>query len=155
MTEFNEELFDLLQEAVEEGLMDTLRGAVGLKPKEDSKFKIIPKEQWEELLKHNRRTVEMLANTPGPQDAASIITEILKELVEAGSMEARKAQQQIRLAVKKKDKIALMNVIRGIQQEADAIRTVRTGVRLRREDSPKDIAELLSEDVHVNNGLLL
>jgi len=143
----------LLSEAIEEGIIDKLRSSVGLKPRTDSEFTIIPKAQWEEFIKDNRQAVEMLANSPGIKDAADLIADILDQLVQNGSMEARKVQQQIRRAIKQRDKEALVGIVRSLQKEADRIRTVRTNLRLKRE-SPEDIAKLLGEDININNGLI-
>jgi hypothetical protein len=155
-TEERHKLADLIQEAVDEGLMDKLRGAVGLKPKEE--FKVIPKEQWVALMKDSRQLVDMLANTPGVRDAADLVTDVLEQLAERGSKEAKKLQQGIKMALKKKDKQALVNVIRGMQKEADKIRTVRgqrlKGVRGNIGDDIQRIASVISEDIRDNNGLL-
>ena len=144
----------LIQEAVEEGLMDKLRSAVGLKPNDLDEYKIIPKDQWESLMKDNGRAVNMLANTPGASDAARLVSELLEQLVQNNSMEARKALRVIRDAIKGKDKEELLNIVRGIQKEADRIRSVRSHVRLKRE-SPEGIADIIGEDIRVNNGLLI
>ena len=44
--------------------------------------------------------------------------------------------------------------MRGLQREADKIRSVRSHVRLKRE-SPESIAKMIGEDIKVNNGLLI
>jgi polyhydroxyalkanoate synthesis regulator phasin len=144
----------LIQEALEEGLMDKLRSAVGLKPNDLDEYKIIPKDQWETLIKDNDRAVNMLANTPGASDAAGLVSELLDQLVQSGSMEARKAQRAIRDAIKGKNKEELLSIVRGMQREADKIRSVRSHVRLKRE-SPECIAKMIGEDIRVNNGLLI
>jgi polyhydroxyalkanoate synthesis regulator phasin len=144
----------LIQEALEEGLMDKLRSAVGLKPNDLDEYKIISKDQWETLIKDNDRAVNMLANTPGARDAAGLVSELLDQLVQSGSMEARKAQRAIRDAIKGKNKEELLSIVRGMQREADKIRSVRSHVRLKRE-SPECIAKMIGEDIRVNNGLLI
>ena len=144
----------LIQEAIDEGLMDKLRSAVGLKSNDLDEYKIIPKDQWEALIKDNDRAVNMLANTPGARDAAGLMSELLDQLVQSGSMEARKAQRAIRDAIKGKNKEELLSIVRGLQREADKIRSVRSHVRLKRE-SPESIAKMIGEDIKVNNGLLI
>jgi len=149
-----QQMTKLIQEAIEEGLMDKLRSAVGLKPNDLDEYKIIPKDQWEALIKDNDRAVNMLANTPGARDAAGLVSELLDQLVQSGSMEARKAQRAIRDAIKGKNKEELLSIVRGLQKEADKIRSVRSHVRLKRE-SPESIAKMIGEDIKVNNGLLI
>lgn len=153
-SEERHQLGELIQEAVDEGIFDKLRGAVGLKPRDD--FKAIPKDQWAALLKDSRQLVDMLANTPGVRDAADLVTDVLEQLVERGSQEAKKLQQDIKMALKKKDKQALVNVIRSVQKEADKIRSVR-GQRMKRTmgDDVQRISEVVAEDIRCNNGLIL
>jgi hypothetical protein len=145
-------MIKLIQEAVEEGLMDKLRSAVGLKSS-DPEYRIIPKRQWEVLMRDNDRAINILANTPGASDAASLVAELLDQLVQNGSMEARKVQREMRDAINRKDVKGLIAIVKGIRQEADKIRSVRSHVRLRRE-SPEDIAKIIGEDIRMNNGLL-
>lgn len=144
---------NLIDEAMSEGLFDKLKAKVGLGG--DDPFEIIPKDQWESLAKHNRQLVEMLANTPGVRDAADLATDVLDQLSGAGSMEARKTQQQIRQAVRNKDKSALIRIIQGLQKEADRIRSVRTGIRKEVGESVEKIAQIISEDISENNGFIL
>ena len=153
MTELEiQQMTKLIQEAIEEGLMDKLRSAVGLKSS-DPEYSIIPKRQWEALMRDNDRAINVLANTPGASDAANLVAELLDQLVQDGSMEARKAQREIRDAISGKDVKRLIAIVKGIQREADKIRSVRSHVRLRRE-SPEDIAKIIGEDIRVSNGLL-
>jgi len=146
---------ELLQEAVEEGLFDKFKGAVGLGTKDD-KFKAIPKDQWVSLLKDNQQLVNMLANTPGLRDAAKLVADVLELLIDLGSMEARKTQQQIRQALKGKDGKALAQIIKSIRSEADYIRTVRSTTRSGvRGDDIQRVVGAITEDIQTNNGLKL
>lgn len=151
--DMNEDIRKLLDEAVEEGILDKIKSAVGLGSQEAG---VIPRQQWDALMRENRQLVEMLANSPGIQDAANLVTDVLKQLAASGSMEARKAQQQIRQAVAAKDKEALVRLVRSIQQEADKIRAVRTTARKMGESTEiEDIAKVISEDIRSNNGLAI
>lgn len=150
----------LLEEAVQEGILDKLRGAIGLKEK--GQYELIPKEKWESLIKENRRLVEMFANTPGIGDAYDLVQDILEALTENNCMHARKLAQNLRIATNqlKKDKSnkeaksEIIRIIKGLQKEANLIRTVRQDRGLRRE-SIEDIAEAISEDIRYNNGLII
>jgi uncharacterized protein with von Willebrand factor type A (vWA) domain len=150
----------LLEEAINEGLMDKLRGAVGLKNK--GQFELIPKEEWETLIKDNRQLVNMFANTPGIGDAYDLAKNVLQALDEQGCLEAKRVAQSFRIALKnlKKDnrdqeaKKDIIRIVKGLQKEADQIRTVRTAHGLRRE-SIEEIASVISEDIRYNNGLIL
>ena len=147
------EVCGLVGVAVSEGLLGRLRGALGAGS--GGEFGIIPKGQWERLVRDNRQAVDMIANTPALRDVAGLVYDLLNELVEQGSMEARKALQDIRVARRNKDAAGLAQVIRGIKQEADRIRTVRSGALLRVRESVEDIAGVVSEDIGVNNGLVV
>jgi hypothetical protein len=147
------EVCDLVGVAISEGLLDRLKGAFDSSA--GGEFNIIPKKQWEVLVRDNRQAVDMIANTPALRDVAGLVYDLLNELVGQGSMEARKALQDIRIARKNKNAAGLARVIKGFRREADKIRTVRSGAPLRARESVEDIARVVSEDVGVNNGLVV
>jgi hypothetical protein len=138
-----------LERVIKEGWFDKIKGTIGTQT--GTEYRLIPKEQWINLLKNRKQLVDMLANTPEIKDTANLVTDILEQLSDSGSMEAKKIQQQIRQSIRNKDKKALIELIRGIQQEADRIRTVRTHMR----DDIQKIAQTITEDIKSNNGLLL
>jgi uncharacterized protein (DUF342 family) len=151
-------------ELFDEGLLDALKGVVGgITGKEPSEFTFIPKQEWEALMQNNAQAVQLLANTPGIKDAAGVASDILNQL---NSLAAKKIQQQIRLhGAKIRDPRTLpqdkdnalqeiKKIIVGLKNEADKIRTVRSGIR-QRQESIEEIATIVTEDIFTNNGILI
>jgi hypothetical protein len=151
-------------ELFDEGLLDALKGVVGgITGKEPSEYTFIPKQEWEALMQNNAQIVQLLANTPGVRDAAGVISDILDQL---NSVAAKKIQQQIRLqGAKIKDPRTpqqerdnalqeIKKIIVGIRNEADKMR-IRTGGVKRRLESVEEIADIVTEDITINNGILI
>jgi hypothetical protein len=135
-----DEIKTILAEAIAEGIFDVVRGLVGKKV--PTQFQLIPKEQWEGLMRDDSRLVSLLANTPEIRDAAGVAADVLERL---NSLESKKIQQVIRTHGRRiKDPNAsrddkqeslrqIRDVIVGLRNEADKMRAVRGSIKPRYE----------------------
>jgi len=162
----NKPLRALIDEAIEEGLFGDIAGkmkqAVGLE--KHTGFDMLPKDQWEKLYQENDNVINLLANTPGVQDAARVAADLLDQM---NTMEAKKVQQQFRINLtkikdprlpreqKQQAAQAVKKLVEGLKSEADRIRSVRSGQAKRpRYESIDEIAGVITEDIRHNNGLI-
>jgi len=159
------DLRTLADEVIEEGLLDKIKGIAGIagKAKEMAMGKpqgdhgLLPREEWEEAIKDNRRAVELLANTPKISDALQVAVDLLDGLKETNA--TRKVKQLIRTSLRTiKDKkqpedarkeaaASLQKVVGALQKEADAIRSVKQDVLHGQQEEIQKIAQIIPEDV--------
>jgi len=135
----NNEIDRIIKEAISEGILDKLKSSLGIGG-DTNKYgfddpgggrMLLPKDTWIELMRNEPRRVNMLANT-SIGDAGRLVLDLLKD-ISATSPEARKLNAELERAVRARDKETVVKIVRGLQMEADKIRTVRAGVQTKRE----------------------
>ena len=139
----NNEINQIIKEAIEEGILDNIKSSLGFGSSTDE-YQMLPKEVWISLIKNEPRRVNIIANSD-INSIGSVILDVLKDISDT-SPEARKVLKQLENAVRAKDKVTVVKIVRGIQKEADKIRAVRSGgVKLRESYSFKGLK--LSNDI--------
>lgn len=138
----------LLEAALKEGLGDIWGKLTG----QQSEFKYLNKNIWDQLYAKEPKKIAMIANTPGAKDTAILLDGLFKTY--SGNQEIAKLRQNLLELAKAKKLQELAQMIKGLQAEARQVQSVK-GQSIRGMEEINKIANCLTENIDFNNGLLI
>lgn len=161
-----ESKIEILLEGIDEGILDQLRAAVGLAPREGT----FSKREWEEIASNYRSALGTFVESPGIRNKSAALQKLLEIIIKQDPGLASKARdvrdnmlaagRAFAAGKTKEEKLKNLQKVKDIvdEMEKEARSVYRRAQAVQRSpigDDIEKIAEMITDELEINNGLAI